>query len=141
MQVDRAFALDARLEADTSEVGRLALSRVLVMNDARFPWAILVPQRVGLAEIIDMAPADRALLLEEIVAVSEAMHSLFAPDKLNVAALGNVVRQLHVHVVARFASDPAWPRPVWGSGEAVPYQPHQLAIVATRLARALGFDD
>lgn len=132
------FVLDPQLDADTHEIGRLGLSRVLLMNDARFPWLILVPERAGLVELIDLAPAERAQLWDEIARTSEALRSVFAPDKLNVGALGNMVRQLHVHVVARFESDPAWPRPVWGSGSAVPYAPHQIGVLATRLAKALG---
>ena len=110
------FVLDPQLDNDTHEIGRMGLSRVLLMNDARFPWIILVPERSGMAELIDLAPADLALLWDEITRASEALKAMYSPDKLNVAALGNMVRQLHVHVVARFASDPAWPKPVWGSG-------------------------
>jgi diadenosine tetraphosphate (Ap4A) HIT family hydrolase len=116
------FALDPTLAADTVAVGDLGLSTLLLARDARFPWLILVPRRPGMVEIIDLAPADRALLLDEIAAVSEALRSVTGCDKLNVAALGNQVRQLHVHVIARFRTDPAWPRPVWGSGEPVAYE-------------------
>jgi diadenosine tetraphosphate (Ap4A) HIT family hydrolase len=137
---DAAFTLDPQLEADTHEIGRLDLCRVLLMDDARFPWLILVPERPGLAELIDLEQPDRARLMEEIALASAVLAAELMPDKLNVGALGNVVRQLHVHVVARFASDAAWPKPVWGSGAAVRYQPHQLGILADRLARAMGLD-
>jgi diadenosine tetraphosphate (Ap4A) HIT family hydrolase len=135
------FILDPQLDNDTHEIGRMALSRVLLMNDARFPWVILVPERSGMAELIDLAPADRAQLWDEITRTSEALKSMYGPDKLNVAALGNMVRQLHVHVVARFASDPAWPKPVWGSGAPINYEAHQLGIMAARLAKALGIEE
>jgi diadenosine tetraphosphate (Ap4A) HIT family hydrolase len=132
-----AFELDARLAADTYGLGRLALSRVLLMNDARFPWLILVPERAGMAELIELSATDRAALLGEIVAASEALKHLYSPDKLNVAALGNMVRQLHAHVIARFHSDAAWPKPVWGVGTAEPYPPHAAGALIDRLRASL----
>jgi diadenosine tetraphosphate (Ap4A) HIT family hydrolase len=131
-----SFALHPTLARDTVEVGRLPLCRLLLMNDRRFPWLILVPEREGAREIHELASADRAALVEEIARVGEAMKRLFGPDKLNVGALGNVVPQLHVHVVARFAADSAWPGPVWGSGAAVPYRDAELAALRERLAVA-----
>lgn len=115
------FAIDPRLEADTRLVGELPLSRLLLMDDARWPWLILVPRIAGARELLDLDEADRSMLLGEISLVSRALETLFQPDKLNVAALGNVVAQLHVHVLARYRTDAAWPRPVWGVGEAEPY--------------------
>jgi len=132
------FALDPRLAADTVPVTELSLCRVLLMNDRRFPWAILVPARPGLTEITDLAEADRALLMGEIAAASEALTSLYAPEKINVGALGNIVRQLHVHVVARNPGDAAWPGPVWGHGAAEPYAPAALDRARAALSRALG---
>jgi diadenosine tetraphosphate (Ap4A) HIT family hydrolase len=117
-----AFALDPRLEADTLEIAVFPLAVVRLMNDRRFPWVILVPARAAAIEIVDLAPADRATLIEEIARVSAAMRELFRPSKLNVAALGNVVPQLHVHVVARFTTDAAWPNPVWGT----PREPYRF---------------
>jgi diadenosine tetraphosphate (Ap4A) HIT family hydrolase len=110
-----AFALDPKLEADTLEITTLRLCAARLMNDRRFPWVILVPARGQVSEIIDLDAADRALLMDEIALVSTVMRDLFQPTKLNVGALGNVVTQLHVHVVARYASDAAWPGPVWGT--------------------------
>lgn len=107
------------------------------MNDRRFPWLILVPERDSVREIHELSPADRAALIEEIALGSGVLERLFHPDKLNVGALGNVVPQLHVHVVARTAGDPAWPGPVWGSGAAVPYGKDEIAEVRARLAAAL----
>jgi diadenosine tetraphosphate (Ap4A) HIT family hydrolase len=131
------FSLDPQLEADTYLIGMLPLCRVLMMNDARYPWLILVPQQPDLAEIIDLAPADRHQLMTEISAVSEALKALFNPDKLNVGALGNRVRQLHVHVLARFVSDASWPGPVWGVGIAQAYPPHMAGVNLDRLVAAL----
>ena len=126
------FALHPALERDTVPVARLALCRVLLMRDRRFPWLILVPEREDVREIIELTPADRGTLIEEIARASEVLTRLFQPDKLNVGALGNLVPQLHVHVVARFTSDPAWPGPVWGSGAAEPYEQEELdQLVAT----------
>lgn len=116
------FQLDPRLAADTVHVCDAPLSRVLLMNDANYPWLILVPRRAGLRELIDLPSADQVALWAEVVQVSKVLRGLFSPDKLNVAALGNVVAQLHVHIVARYANDPAWPSPVWGRGPAVPYE-------------------
>jgi diadenosine tetraphosphate (Ap4A) HIT family hydrolase len=117
------FALDPKLDADTLPVTDLALSALRLSKDARFPWLILVPKRPEAAEIIDLDAMDRAVLFDEIVLVSEALRTATRCHKLNVAALGNQVRQLHVHVIARFEDDAARPRPVWGVGEAVAYEP------------------
>jgi diadenosine tetraphosphate (Ap4A) HIT family hydrolase len=119
------FALDARLDGDSIEITRLPLCLVRLMDDGRFPWVILVPARPGLREIVDLGVADRASLIEEVALVSTVMRDVFRPTKLNVGALGNVVSQLHVHVVARFASDDAWPGPVWGT-TAERYRPEDL---------------
>src|SRR5215203_1805505 len=127
-----ALALHPTLARDTVEVARLRLCRVLLMKDCRFPWLILVPEREGVREIHELSPADRAELIEEIAQVSEVLKRLFHPDKLNVGALGNVVPQLHVHVVARFATDPAWPGPVWGSGTAIAYAGELLEALRER---------
>lgn len=132
------FALDPRLERDTLFAGDLILSRVLVMNDQRWPWAILVPRRPGLVEILDLPAPERAILMEEIASLSQALRDLAEPTKLNVAALGNMVAQLHVHVVARYEKDPAWPGPVFGVGTAVPYSPEAGAAFVARLGQKLG---
>jgi diadenosine tetraphosphate (Ap4A) HIT family hydrolase len=132
-----AFSLDPQLDADTMPLGRLPLSRVLLMNDARYPWLILVPEKPGLAEIIDLSEPDQQQLMREIAAASQALKALFNPDKLNVGALGNRVRQLHVHVIARFVSDAAWAGPVWGVGQAQPYPPHMAGVTTDKIAGAL----
>jgi diadenosine tetraphosphate (Ap4A) HIT family hydrolase len=115
------FAIASRLRADTHPVASLALSDLRLMNDARFPWLILVPRKDGAEELVDLDPQERAALIEEIAEVSAALRAATACDKLNLGALGNIVRQLHVHVVARFAGDAAWPGPVWGAGQAIAY--------------------
>jgi diadenosine tetraphosphate (Ap4A) HIT family hydrolase len=131
------FTLHPTLARDTVEVIRLPLCRALLMNDRRFPWLILVPEREAIREIHELSPADRAALIEEIALGSEALERMCHPDKLNVGALGNLVPQLHVHVVARTAGDAAWPGPVWGSGAAVPYSEGEMEEVRARLAAEL----
>ena len=116
------FALDERLAADTEPVAALELSDLRLMKDARFPWLILIPRRPEIAELIDLVPADLARLNDEIALTARALRSATSCAKLNIGALGNIVRQLHVHVVARFTDDPAWPGPVWGSGPPVAYR-------------------
>ena len=116
------FELDPRLAADTFLVGETPLSQVLLMNDARYPWLILVPRRADITEPFELKEADRAQLWQESMRLGQAMKAHFAADKLNIAALGNQVLQLHVHHIVRFHVDAAWPGPVWGVGSAVPYQ-------------------
>jgi diadenosine tetraphosphate (Ap4A) HIT family hydrolase len=132
--MDTAFTLDPRLEADTLPVGDLPLSSVLLMDDARYPWLILVPRRAGVSEITDLAEADGQVLMGEIRLATRVMLELSQPDKVNVGALGNVVPQLHVHIVGRFLSDPAWPGPVWGHGARTPYPAHAAAALVERAA-------
>jgi diadenosine tetraphosphate (Ap4A) HIT family hydrolase len=132
------FELDEHLANDTIIVGDLPLSLVLLMNDARYPWAILVPRRKGLVEFHDLAPADRRMLTDEAADVSVALQKLTGATKMNVAALGNVVRQLHMHVIARREDDDAWPRPVWAIGEPLAYGPGEAEACAAALKAALG---
>ncbi|NDW20427.1 HIT domain-containing protein [Alteromonas hispanica] len=127
------FELDSRLQNDTFFVCDLTLSRVLLMNDSQFPWLILVPMRDDVAEIIDLTEQEQQMLLSESAKVSKVMQKLFSPYKLNVAALGNVVRQLHVHHVARFESDVAWPKPVWGNQSSVAYEESDAAEIISEL--------
>lgn len=134
---ETAFALDPRLAADTHAVLELPLSRALLMDDMRFPWLILVPRMPGLRELTELARDDQHALLDEINRVAHVLHAIAKPDKLNIAALGNVVPQLHVHVIARFVGDAAWPRPVWGIGERVPYTADERARLLGLLRAAL----
>ncbi|RAO77768.1 HIT domain-containing protein [Dyella jiangningensis] len=131
------FALDPRLANDTRPVASLALCDVLLMNDARFPWLVLVPRQSGLVEICDLPPAAQVALWQEVNLAAQALRTLSPFDKLNLGALGNVVRQLHVHVVGRREGDAAWPGPVWGSGRAEPYEQNALAAVTEKLRAAL----
>ena len=131
-----SFTLHPQLAADTIAVGDLALSSVLLMDDARFPWFILVPHRADVSEVSDLSDEDGAALMSEIRIATRVMLELAKPDKVNVGALGNMVAQLHVHVVGRFRSDPAWPGPVWGYGSRSPYPEHAAAALVER-ARAL----
>ncbi|RMH94766.1 HIT domain-containing protein [Lysobacter pythonis] len=108
------FILDPRLAADTRPVARWPLCELRLMDDARYPWLILIPRIANARELIDLDAAARAELRKETDAAAYALRTAFAPDKLNIAALGNVVAQLHVHVIARFTGDDAWPKPVWG---------------------------
>jgi diadenosine tetraphosphate (Ap4A) HIT family hydrolase len=132
------FTLDARLEADSLPVIELPLSAVRLMRDASYPWLLLVPRREHLVELIDLAPSDQRVLFDEIAKVSHVLRSTVPCDKLNVAALGNVVSQLHVHVIARRHGDAAWPKPVWGAVPASPYAPGDAEALAARIAAALG---
>jgi len=120
----RAWSLHPRLEQDTVPVGDLPLSRLLVHNDANYPWLLLVPRRPEAREIIDLDEADRLQLMAEIAMASRALKAVTMCDKLNVAAIGNVVPQLHLHVLARRRDDAAWPKPVWGT---VPARAYDLA--------------
>jgi diadenosine tetraphosphate (Ap4A) HIT family hydrolase len=115
------WMLDSRLAGDTDQVIDLPLCRLLAMRDANYPWLILVPRRAEAVEIIDLGAEDKAGLMAEITWSSEALRNVTGCEKLNVAALGNVVPQLHVHIIARFRSDAAWPGPVWGKIPAKPY--------------------
>ncbi|HYA72814.1 MAG TPA: HIT family protein [Roseiarcus sp.] len=132
-----SFALDPRLAADTFEVGDLALSRVLLMNDRRYPWLILVPRAENLREIVDLETQARAALMEEIALASRFVQSLPGVEKINVGALGNIVGQLHVHVLGRAAGDPAWPGPVWGFGKAERYDESRARALLEELRFAL----
>ncbi len=125
------FELDARLAADTEVLGDFKLCRVLLMKDANYPWVILVPRRQGATELFQLAPEEQQQLTQESSRVAEAMMTLFGADKMNVAALGNMVPQLHIHHIARFKNDAAWPKPVWG---AVPAREYSTDEITQRIA-------
>ncbi|OCC03408.1 diadenosine tetraphosphate hydrolase [Labrys sp. WJW] len=132
-----AFILHSQLAGDSIAIGDLALSQLRLINDASFPWLLLIPRRPDISEIIELDEADRAVLMQEIAAVSQALKTLTGCDKLNVAALGNMVLQLHIHVIARFKGDPAWPKPVWGQVPARPYAEAVAADLISQLRRLL----
>jgi diadenosine tetraphosphate (Ap4A) HIT family hydrolase len=135
--VQAGWSLHPELEHNSVPVGDLALSRVIVADDATYPWVVLVPRRAGAVEIIDLDEPDRMRLMAEIAQVSAALKELTRCDKLNVATLGNIVPQLHVHVVARRTSDAAWPGPVWGAVPPEPYAADELDTFIAALRRAL----
>lgn len=131
------FTLDPRLAGDSVPVITLTLCDVRLMNDARFAWLLLVPRRPQLAEIDDLGEADQTLLWQEVQRCSRALRAVAPCDKLNLGALGNIVRQLHVHLVARVTGDAAWPGPVWGCGTAAPYPAGSLAERVSALRQRL----
>ena len=136
--MSETFALDPRLAADSVFVADGPLSQVRLMDDARFPWLLLVPRVPGAAEWIDLDGGQQRLLLAEINRVSHLLRAEPGVEKLNIAALGNIVRQLHVHLVGRHSADPAWPGPVWGNGTAVLHEAGALATLRERWRSRLG---
>ncbi len=135
--MESPWTLHPQLAADTVPVGDLALARVLLATDANYPWLILVPRRVGVTELIDLSESEQTVLTGEIAAASKALKSITECEKLNVAALGNMVAQLHVHVIGRRHSDKAWPKPVWGVAEPTAYDPKVRDGFVAALRRAL----
>jgi len=133
-----SFSLDPRLAADATALGDWPLCRVLAMRDARYPWLVLVPLREDAVELTDLTLQDRAALIEEVARAADALKAETGAEKINVGALGNVVAQLHVHVVARRRGDAAWPGPVWGHGAPKTYAPDALAAFTRAMARRLG---
>jgi diadenosine tetraphosphate (Ap4A) HIT family hydrolase len=131
------FELHAQLARDCAVVGDLSLCRVLLMNDRRFPWLLLVPRRPDISEIFQLTALDQRLLWEEVGLVTAALAGDSRADKMNVATLGNVVQQLHIHVVARYQGDAAWPGPVWGCGSADPFAEEALAARGAALQELL----
>jgi diadenosine tetraphosphate (Ap4A) HIT family hydrolase len=132
-----AFELHPQLARDTVALGDLPLSRVLVINDANWPWLLLVPRRAHVSEIIDLDEVEQAQLWTEVARAGRALKDVTACDKLNIAALGNVVPQLHVHVIARRNGDAAWPKPVWGAVPPLSYDGAELERFIQTLRRKL----
>ena len=132
-----AWELHPQLARDTINIGDLPLSRVLVINDANYPWLLLVPRRVGVSEIIDLDEVEQAQLMTEIARVGRALKAVTQCNKLNIAALGNVVPQLHVHVIARREGDAVWPRPVWGAVPALDHNKQELETFISALRRKI----
>lgn len=131
------FQLHPRLQQDCFVVGHFALSQLLMMNDNQYPWFILVPQRNDISEIFQLNDSDRQQLLQESCLVAEKLVEIYQPDKLNIAAIGNLVPQLHVHHVARFKTDKAWPAPIWGKFSACTYAEQDAAAHIARLQQSL----
>ena len=134
---ESAWSLHPQLAKDTIDIGDLPLSRVLVIKDANYPWLLLVPRREGAVEIIDLDEVAQAQLMTEITRVSRAVKEITKCDKLNVAALGNMVPQLHIHIVARRAGDVAWPRPVWGVAPPLPHDAQEVQQFISAVRRKI----
>lgn len=130
------FSLDARLQQDTLLLGDFPLCRLLLSNDANYPWFILVPRQADITEVFQLSAEQQQQLWRETSTLAAALHQRYAADKINIGALGNVVAQLHMHVIVRFKTDIAWPSPVWGKVPAVPYSDAQVMEIRSRL-RAL----
>jgi len=127
------FQLHPRLEQDCIAIGRFELCRLLMMNDSQYPWFILVPERADLQEIYQLSKTERELLTEESSYLAENLAAFYRADKMNIAAIGNMVPQLHIHHIVRYKSDKAWPAPVWGKFDAVPYSEQQIADNVARI--------
>lgn len=131
------WSLDPQLERDSVVVGNFSLSHVRLMNDANYPWLLLVPRRHDMSEITDLAEIDQAELMREVARAVRALKTETACDKINVAAIGNVVPQLHVHVIARFRTDRAWPKPVWGALPSRAYESSAMERLLDSLRKRL----
>ena len=131
------FELHPTLQSDTVKIGELPLSLLLLSKDANYPWLILVPKRYGIEELYELSPDDRYQLTQESDWISRALVSLFSPDKLNIAAIGNMVPQLHIHHVCRFHNDACWPKPVWGQVPATAYTNAEIAAIIKNVSGKL----
>jgi len=131
------FELDGRIARDSDLVSVLGLCQLRIQNDSRWPWLVMVPERPGMTEIFELSPAEQALLSAEVNRVAGALKTVTGATKINVGALGNIVRQLHVHVIARFEGDANWPGPIWGFGQAQPYGESQKQDFLNKLVEAL----
>lgn len=134
------FELHPVLESDSILIGRFGLCQVRLINDSSYPWVLLVPEREGITEIHQLSIEDRCLLAEESAFLSAMLADLFEADKMNIAAIGNRVSQLHVHHIVRYKTDPAWPAPVWGKLPMKPYSAEALEEMANKIAAALQLD-
>ena len=134
------FTLDSRLEQDTLPLGDFPLCRLLLMNEARYPWFILVPRRADVSEVFQLDATDQKHLWQETTRLAETLKDAFVADKMNIATLGNAVSQLHMHVIVRYREDEAWPAPVWGKFASLPYQTQQVDAIRAKLRLVLGSD-
>jgi len=131
------WSLHPQLAKDTINVGDLPLSRVLIIRDSNYPWLLLVPRREEVSDITDLNEVEQAQLMTEINRVGVALKAITKPEKLNIAALGNVVSQLHIHIIARRTTDAAWPRPVWGVAPPEPFDPNELEAFTQALRKRI----
>ncbi|MFY0747770.1 MULTISPECIES: HIT domain-containing protein [Pseudomonas] len=134
------FALDQRLQQDTLVIGDFPLCRLLLSDDSNYPWFILVPRINGISEVFQLDVADQQILWKETTLLAQLLNEGLGADKMNIGALGNVVSQLHVHVIVRKRDDAAWPAPVWGKHPARPYTDEQVAVIRVRLRALLPAD-
>ncbi len=131
------FELDGRIARDSDLIATLDLCQLRIQNDSRWPWLVMVPQRADMTEIFELSEADQALLSAEVNHVAAVLKEITGATKINVGALGNIVRQLHVHVIARFEGDANWPGPIWGYGSAEPYDGEKRQALMNRLMEKL----
>ena len=131
------FQLHPRLKEDCIAIGRFELCQLLMINDSQYPWFILVPEKAGITEIYQLVKADRQLLTEESSYLAENLAALYQANKMNIAAIGNLVPQLHIHHVVRYQTDKAWPAPIWGKFTAVPYTQQQITDTIAQVKHQL----
>ena len=132
MTIEKSFLLNEKILNDTKLICELPLCKFLLMNDSNYPWFILVPRRSNIVELFDLSKDDRNQLDYEIVEASKFINDIFKPDKINIANLGNIVSQFHVHIIARFSNDKAWPEPVWGKFPSKNYNPSEFKIILNK---------
>tara|TARA_R110000868_G_scaffold144960_5_gene364579 strand:+ start:13589 stop:13990 length:402 start_codon:yes stop_codon:yes gene_type:complete len=131
------FTLDAQLAKDSSLITELELCQLRLINDAHYPWVLLIPQRENIVELLNLSVAEQQQWLIELNHVSQTLRDIYQPDKLNIAALGNVVKQFHTHIIARYQTDACWPKPVWGQVQATPYTDEQRNTIITKIKHGL----
>ena len=129
--------LHAQLEKDCIRLGEFKLCSLLILKDANYPWFILLPNRENISELDQLSGDDQQQYMAESMFFSQCLQQVFQPDKLNIAALGNIVPQLHIHHIARFTSDACWPAPVWGAVAAIPYQDEQIKTIKNQIYKWL----
>lgn len=136
--MNEPFTLHPRLAEDAVTLGRFGLCRLLLMNDSRYPWFILVPEKTGLTEIYQLSQADQIILTAESSLLAENLAAFYQADKMNIAAIGNLVPQLHIHHIVRYKTDAAWPAPVWGKFDRIPYTQDRIAAITEQVQACFG---
>ena len=132
-----SFQLHPQLKRDSIEIGRMTLSRLLLINDSQYPWFVLVPERIGVTEIYQLSEKDQQQLQRESSLLAKTLAEIYSADKMNIAAIGNLVPQLHIHHIVRYKNDIAWPAPVWGKYDAVPYTEQQQQKIKLTISNEL----
>jgi len=131
------FKLHSQLKKDSIKIGHFSLSQLLLINDSQYPWFVLVPERINLIEIYQLSEPEQILLQQESSLLASTLVNCFKADKINIAAIGNLVPQLHIHHIVRYKHDVAWPAPVWGKFDAIPYTEQQIKKIKIQMADAL----